>query len=158
MNACRIKQCTDVTGEYLRTTHHEMGHVQYYLMYRHLPLSYRQGANPGETFHHTLHVAGVARLACWTVEPGILAPGQSGRREPFPTEAELPLQQAAWYPALATSIQSYEVTAVPVLECQGPRLDSGAEGPGLKSQPRRCQVTVLGNCSRSSLFTKQQNW
>jgi len=24
-------------------------------------------------------------------------------------------------------------------------LDSGAEGPGFKSQPRRCQVTVLGN-------------
>ena len=28
-------------------------------------------------------------------------------------------------------------------------LDSGAEGPGLKSQPRRCQVTVLGK-----LFTR----
>ena len=29
-------------------------------------------------------------------------------------------------------------------------LDSGAEGPGLKSQQRRCRVTVLGK-----LFTKQ---
>lgn len=48
----RIKQCTDVTSEYLRTTHHEMGHVQYYLMYRHLPLSYRAGANPG--FHEAV--------------------------------------------------------------------------------------------------------
>ena len=28
-------------------------------------------------------------------------------------------------------------------------LDSGAEGPGFKSQPRRCQVTVL-----SKLFTR----
>jgi len=26
-------------------------------------------------------------------------------------------------------------------------LDSGAEGPGFKSQPRRCRLTVLGNCS-----------
>jgi len=26
-------------------------------------------------------------------------------------------------------------------------LDSGAEGPGFKSQPRRCRVTVLANCS-----------
>jgi len=26
-------------------------------------------------------------------------------------------------------------------------LDSGAEGPGFKSQSRRCQVTVLANCS-----------
>ena len=30
-------------------------------------------------------------------------------------------------------------------------LDSGAEGPELKSQTRRCRVTVL-------LFTKQRNW
>ena len=28
-------------------------------------------------------------------------------------------------------------------------LDSGAEGPGFKSQPRRCRITVLG----CSLFT-----
>jgi len=46
---CRIKQCTDVNGVFLMTTHHEMGHVQYYLLYRHQPLAYRQGANPGET-------------------------------------------------------------------------------------------------------------
>jgi len=30
-------------------------------------------------------------------------------------------------------------------------LDSGAEGPGFKSQPRRCRVTVLGK-----LFTPKQ--
>jgi len=49
----RIKQCTDVTSEYLMTTHHEMGHVQYYLMYRHQPLVYRQGANPGQMSAHS---------------------------------------------------------------------------------------------------------
>ena len=32
-------------------------------------------------------------------------------------------------------------------------LDPGAEGPGFKSQPRRCLVIVLGK-----LFTKQRNW
>ena len=39
-------------------------------------------------------------------------------------------------------------------------LDSGAEGPGFKSQPRRCQVTVLGKLLTPivPLFTKQQNW
>ena len=39
-------------------------------------------------------------------------------------------------------------------------LDSGAEGPGYKSQPRRCRVTVLGKLFTPvvSLFTKQQNW
>jgi len=29
-------------------------------------------------------------------------------------------------------------------------LDSGAEGPGFKSQPRRCRVTVLGKLLSSS--------
>jgi len=33
--------------------------------------------------------------------------------------------------------------------------DSGAEGPGFKSQSRRCRVTVL---VLVPLFTKQQNW
>ena len=39
-------------------------------------------------------------------------------------------------------------------------LDPGAEGPGFKSQSRRCRVTVLGKLFTPivSLFTKQQNW
>ena len=39
-------------------------------------------------------------------------------------------------------------------------LDSGAEGPGFKSQPRRCRVTVSGKLLTPivPLFAKQQNW
>jgi len=39
-------------------------------------------------------------------------------------------------------------------------LDSGAEGPGFKSQPRRRRVTVLGKLFTPivPLFTKQRNW
>ena len=37
-------------------------------------------------------------------------------------------------------------------------LDSGAEGPGFKSQPQRCRVTVLGKLFTPIVFTKQQNW
>ena len=39
-------------------------------------------------------------------------------------------------------------------------LDSGAEGPRLKSQSRRCRVTVLGKLFTPivPLFTKQRNW
>ncbi len=33
--------------EQLLVAHHEMGHVQYYLTYKHLPKVYRRGANPG---------------------------------------------------------------------------------------------------------------
>jgi len=44
-----------------------------------------------------------------------------------------------------------------------PRLGSrvvSAEGPGFKSQPRRCRVTVLGKLFTLivPLFTKQQCW
>ena len=39
-------------------------------------------------------------------------------------------------------------------------LDSGAEGPGFKSQPRRCRLAVLGKLFTPivPLFTKQRNW
>ena len=39
-------------------------------------------------------------------------------------------------------------------------LDSGAEGPGFKSQSRRCRVTVSGKLFTPvvPLFTKQRNW
>ena len=38
-------------------------------------------------------------------------------------------------------------------------LDSGAEGPGFESQPRRCRVTVLGKLFTPivPLFTKQRH-
>ncbi|CAH2991504.1 unnamed protein product [Chilo suppressalis] len=48
----RIKMCTTVTGEHLRTVHHEMGHVQYYLQYKEQPFAFREGANPG--FHEAV--------------------------------------------------------------------------------------------------------
>jgi len=39
-------------------------------------------------------------------------------------------------------------------------LDSGAERPGFKSQPRRCRATVLAKLFTTvvPLFIKQQNW
>jgi len=39
-------------------------------------------------------------------------------------------------------------------------LDSGAEGPGFKSQQQCCRVTVLCKLFTTivPLFTKQQNW
>lgn len=48
----RIKQCTEITGEWLEVTHHEMGHIQYFMEYRHQPMAYRDGANPG--FHEAI--------------------------------------------------------------------------------------------------------
>nr|QNF22884.1 putative angiotensin converting enzyme precursor [Lycosa tarantula] len=48
----RIKMCTVVNNEDFITVHHEMGHIQYYLQYGHLPIMYRDGANPG--FHEAI--------------------------------------------------------------------------------------------------------
>ena len=43
----RIKQCTQVNMDWLFTTHHEMGHVEYFLEYKDQPTVFRDGANPG---------------------------------------------------------------------------------------------------------------
>ncbi|XP_072939892.1 angiotensin-converting enzyme-like isoform X1 [Epargyreus clarus] len=48
----RIKQCTTITKAFFTTTHHEMGHIQYYLQYKDQPVVYREGANPG--FHEAV--------------------------------------------------------------------------------------------------------
>ncbi|CAB3376654.1 Hypothetical predicted protein, partial [Cloeon dipterum] len=48
----RIKQCTVVNQRHLNTAHHEMGHVQYYLQYKHQPSIFRKGANKG--FHEAV--------------------------------------------------------------------------------------------------------
>lgn len=44
----RIKMCTDITQKSLFTVHHEMGHVQYYLMYKDQPVIFQMGANSGK--------------------------------------------------------------------------------------------------------------
>ncbi|KAJ9598396.1 hypothetical protein L9F63_010918, partial [Diploptera punctata] len=42
----RIKQCTRINMDDLFTAHHEMGHIQYFLQYKHQPIAYKEGANP----------------------------------------------------------------------------------------------------------------
>ncbi|EDM06349.1 angiotensin I converting enzyme (peptidyl-dipeptidase A) 1, isoform CRA_b [Rattus norvegicus] len=48
----RIKQCTSVNMEELVIAHHEMGHIQYFMQYKDLPVTFREGANPG--FHEAI--------------------------------------------------------------------------------------------------------
>lgn len=43
----RIKMCSVVSLEDLKTIHHEMGHIEYYMQYKDQPSVYREGANPG---------------------------------------------------------------------------------------------------------------
>uniref|UniRef100_A0A1W7RA02 Angiotensin-converting enzyme n=1 Tax=Hadrurus spadix TaxID=141984 RepID=A0A1W7RA02_9SCOR len=48
----RIKMCTEVNMDFLVITHHEMGHVQYYMQYANQPPTFRKGANEG--FHEAI--------------------------------------------------------------------------------------------------------
>ncbi|KAG5677065.1 hypothetical protein PVAND_006849 [Polypedilum vanderplanki] len=48
----RIKMCTKVTMGDFVIIHHEMGHIEYHLQYKNLPLPFRNGANEG--FHEAV--------------------------------------------------------------------------------------------------------
>ncbi|XP_031573665.1 angiotensin-converting enzyme-like [Actinia tenebrosa] len=48
----RIKQCISITHSDMVTTHHELGHIYYFLGYWNQPFVYRDGANPA--FHEAL--------------------------------------------------------------------------------------------------------
>lgn len=48
----RIKMCTRMNMEDFITIHHEMGHINYYILYKDQPVSLRAGANPG--FHEAV--------------------------------------------------------------------------------------------------------
>lgn len=48
----RIKMCTKTNKDDFETIHHEMGHIQYFIQYKNLPYTFRNGANPG--FHEAI--------------------------------------------------------------------------------------------------------
>lgn len=39
--------CSKVSMNDLFVVHHEMGHIQYYMNYKHQPFQFKEGANPG---------------------------------------------------------------------------------------------------------------
>ncbi|KAA0203833.1 hypothetical protein HAZT_HAZT000945, partial [Hyalella azteca] len=51
-NDYRVKMCTDITMEDFIKAHHEMGHIQYDMLYKNQPFIFRDGANPG--FHEAI--------------------------------------------------------------------------------------------------------
>ncbi|XP_054162336.1 angiotensin-converting enzyme-like [Oppia nitens] len=48
----RIKQCTQTDMDNFVKIHHEMGHIQYFMLYSHQPIVFREAANPG--FHEAI--------------------------------------------------------------------------------------------------------
>lgn len=39
--------CTNVAHDDFLTVHHELGHIEYFLQYKHQPITFREGGNPG---------------------------------------------------------------------------------------------------------------
>lgn len=44
--------CTETTMHYFLVAHHEMGHIQYFLQYKDLPVPFRDG--PNGAFHEAI--------------------------------------------------------------------------------------------------------
>jgi len=51
-NDFRVKMCAEMTLDNLQTIHHELGHVAYFMQYRHQPALFRTGANAA--FHEAI--------------------------------------------------------------------------------------------------------
>ncbi|XP_071802040.1 angiotensin-converting enzyme 2-like isoform X2 [Asterias amurensis] len=79
----RIKMCTEVNMEYFQTIHHELGHIQYYMQYKDIPLLFHGGANGA--FHEavgevmTLSISTPAHLSHPDV--ALLPPGTGADKE-----------------------------------------------------------------------------
>jgi len=48
----RIKMCIKIDEEDFITVHHELGHIYYFMLYKHLPILFQNGANDG--FHEAI--------------------------------------------------------------------------------------------------------
>jgi len=83
-NDFRVKMCAEVNAADLQTVHHELGHVAYFMQYRHQPALFRTGANAA--FHEAVGD---------TVAMSVMTPHHwrgvvLGRRMPAPRSRHLP--------------------------------------------------------------------
>jgi len=87
------------------------------------------------------------------VDTAVSRPTSLTDRRAFPSPI---FAHATWF----IRVVSLAVLFLYPLGWLGSRVDSGAEGLGFKSQPRRSLVTVLGKLFTpiAPLFTKQRNW
>ena len=82
----------------------------------------------------------------------------------YPPFSAVALAVYTWFQNVAVLPSKIPYAIIEMIGWLGSRvvssLDSSAEGPGFKSQPRRCRLTVLGKLFTPivPLFTKQRNW
>jgi len=93
----RVKMCAAVTVGDLQTIHHELGHVTYFMQYRHQPALFRTGANAA--FHEAVGD---------TVTMSVMSPQHwtsvvLGRRLPAPRSKHLPETDVSFLLRMALS-------------------------------------------------------
>ncbi|RWS23656.1 angiotensin-converting enzyme-like protein, partial [Leptotrombidium deliense] len=97
-NDFRIKMCTKVDMEDFITIHHEMGHIVYDMLYRHQPLVFKSGANPG--FHEAL--GDLIALSVSTPEHlkkvGLLSDYTEDERNVINFQLQMALEKVAFLP------------------------------------------------------------
>ncbi len=93
----RIKQCIEPTEEQLRTIHHELGHIYYYLSYNHLPPIFQAGAHDG--FHEAIGDTVTLSLTPRHLQKiGLIAEVHSGEKATINSQMKLALDKIVFLP------------------------------------------------------------
>jgi peptidyl-dipeptidase A len=93
----RIKQCVEPTGEHLRTLHHELGHIYYYLLYKHLPPLYHDGAHDG--FHEGIgDTLELSMTPAYLRELGLIGEVEQSPEATLNLQMQLALNKIAFLP------------------------------------------------------------
>jgi len=93
----RIKQCIEPTQEHLMTVYHELGHVFYYLSYKHLPYLYQSGANDG--FHEAIgDTVNLSMTPAYLHRIGLAGPVKPSKEATINQQMRLALDKLAFLP------------------------------------------------------------
>jgi peptidyl-dipeptidase A len=93
----RIKQCVLPNEEHLQTLHHELGHIYYYLAYKHLPELYKSGAHDG--FHEGIgDTMTLSMTPAYLAELGLVDEVEKSREAIINQQMKLALDKIAFLP------------------------------------------------------------
>lgn len=93
----RIKQCVEPTMQHLTTLHHELGHIYYYLLYKHLPPIYQDGAHDG--FHEGIgDTLELSMTPAYLRELGLVGELEQGAEATLNLQMKLALDKIAFLP------------------------------------------------------------
>jgi peptidyl-dipeptidase A len=93
----RIKQCVEPTAQHLTTLHHELGHIYYFLMHKHLPPLYQDGAHDG--FHEGIgDTLELSMTPAYLRELGLIGELEQGPEATLNLQMKLAMDKIAFLP------------------------------------------------------------